>query len=371
MTFHREPMAKATWVYQNALFSLFASHGRVAQDDHVAAVGALLDMAGQSLANGRRVKLRVDEIPGVQPENGLELLRLGLQGDTIHITMRPYHYRQAGQFFEMLRRTPVMLAIAGHLVGDCELYCEAGDAAYLATLAYSSYDPSSCLVPEPDIFLTGAHEEFRQTCAAHLPAWESRSPQAFWRGTSTGGRRHEPPGEGEPDEFGWLQRLALCRLAAEPPLAALCDIGIGKIAQINEPWLVERIRQAGLMRPAVGREAFLQHRVVVDIDGNSNAWSGLFCSLLSRSCIIKVQSERGFRQWYYDRLVAWQTHVPVQADLSDFADAVAWTTRHADEAHRLADAAAELGASMTFEACMTDAVTRVQRWLHTRAPFSM
>ncbi len=375
MAFQREPMARATFVYQNALFSLFGAHGRLAEADHVAAVGALLDMAGQSIAGGRRISLKIDELPGVQPENGLELARLRLAGETIEVTLRPIHYRHAGQFFEMLRRLPVMLAIAGHLAPDadlqCELHCELGDAAYLSSLGFSSYDRRTCLVPDPDFFLTGGHERFRQTCLEQLPGWDERGTRVFWRGTTTGSRRHEPPGEGEADAFTWLQRLMLCRLAAEPGLAELCDVGIVRIAQIGEPWLAARITGSGLMRAEVGREAFLAHRVVVDIDGNSNAWSGLFCSLLSRSCIIKVASERGFRQWYYDRLTPWQTYVPVSADLSDFAEAVAWTLIYQADTRRLADAAAELGASLTFEAAMQDAVLRVRRWLETRQPFSV
>lgn len=371
MAFAREPMAAATWVFQNALYTLFGAHGRVGQDDLVAAISALLDMAGQSIANGRRIKLEVAEIPGVPPEFGAQLQMLRLQGDTIRVTLRPFAYRNPGVFFESLRRLPVMLAIVGHLSADCELHCEVGDDAYFPGLAFSSYDPRPCLVPDADFFLTGAHQSFREVCANHLPPWAERSQRVFWRGTTTGRRRHDPPGADEPDDFSWLQRLTLCRLAAQPGLSELCDIGISSFAQVNEPWLVERIRQAGLAREQVSRDAFLQHRVVIDIDGNSNAWSGLFCSLLSRSCIIKVASEHGFRQWYYDRLVPWQNYVPVQADLSDFAEAVAWTMIHEADTQRLANAAAELGAALSFEACMVDAVARVERWMPTRAAFSV
>lgn len=370
MAFQREPMAAATGVYQDALFSLLGAHGRTPQDDQVTAISALLDMAGQSIANGRRIKLAVAEIDGVQPENGLELVLLRLAGDTIHVTVRPIHYRH-GQIYEMLRRLPVLLAIAGRLRGEWDLPCLVGDGAFSASLGFSSYDPHVCLVPDPDFFLTGGHDDFRRTCLDHMPAWEARSTRVFWRGTTTGGRRHQPPGEGEADDFTWLQRLALCRLANEPGMAELCDIGIARFAQINEPHLIERIQQAGLVRPQVPREAFLNNRVVVDIDGNSNAWAGLFCSLLSRSCIIKVASDNGYRQWYYDRLVPWQNHVPVRADLSDLAEAVAWTMLYESESKRLADAAADLAAALTFEACMAEAVTRVQHWVEARGAFSI
>ena len=370
MTFSSQDAIAGSAAFQQALFALAPDHRRLSQEDFVAAVDGVLDSHARPIAGGRPVRWRVAELDGVPPEWASELLTLRLDGAAIEVTLRPFAYRHGG-LFEILRRSAVLFAIIGRLHGDVTLHAEVGDAAWHAALGFCSYDPRVCLVPDPDFYFTGGYAKFRQHCREMLPAWEQRDARVFWRGSSPGMRRVQPPGEGAPDDLDWLQRLSLCRRAAQPDLAPLTDCGITTLAQMHEPWLAERVAAAGLLRPLVSREAFLQHRVVIDVDGNSNAWSGLFCSLLSRSCILKIGSEHGFRQWYYDRLVPWQTHVPVAPDLSDLADAVAWTTQHPSEARALADAAAALADTLSFETCMQEAVRRVQLWTETREPFRL
>lgn len=370
MTFSSQAAIVDAGAYQQALFALLGDHRTLSEPDFVVALNAMLDRHGRPLTGGRRVVLRIAELDGVPPEWGSELLLLRVAGDTVEVTLRPHSYRY-GLLFEMLRRSSVLFAIAGRLAEDCTLHCEVGDAAWHAALGFCSYDPRVCLVPDPDFFTSGGYAEFRARCAAELAPWEARSPVVFWRGSSTGMRRVEPPGEGAPDDFDWLQRLSLARRAAAPALAGQTDCGITTLAQMHEPWLAERVTQAGLLRPIVPREAFLANRVVIDIDGNSNAWSGLFCSLLSHSCILKVASPSGFRQWYYDRLMPWQTHVPVAADLSDFAAAVDWTAANEAKTKELAEAAAALADGLGFEACMNEAVARVQGWLGKREAFRL
>ncbi len=370
MTFSSQVAIAENAAFQQALFALAPDHQRLSQEDFVAAINGVLDSHARPIAGGRPVRWRLAEIEGVPPEWASELLTLRLDGASIEVTLRPITYRH-GSLFEILRRSAVLFAIAGRLGGDFTLHAEVGDAAYHAALGFCSYDPRVCLLPDPDFYATGGYATFRQHCRDALPDWEQRDSRVFWRGSSTGMRRVQPPGEGAPDDLDWLQRLSLCRRAAQPDLAPLTDCGITTLAQMHEPWLAERVTAAGLLRPLISREAFLQHRVVIDVDGNSNAWSGLFCSLLSRSCILKIGSEHGFRQWYYDRLAPWQTHVPVAPDLADLADAVAWTTQHPSETRTLANAAASLADALSFEACMQEAVQRVQRWLETREPFRL
>ncbi len=370
MTFSSPSAIAENAAFQQALFALAPDHARLSQADFVAAVNGVLDSHARPIAGGRPVRWRLAELEGVPPEWASELLTLRLDGAAIEVTLRPITYRH-GSLFEILRRSAVLLAIAGRLSGECTLHAEVGDASYHAALGFCSYDPRVCLVPDPDFYASGGYARFRQHCRDALPAWEARDARVFWRGSSTGMRRVQPPGEGAPDDLDWLQRLSLCRRAAQPDLAPLTDCGITTLAQMHEPWLAERVTAAGLLRPLISREAFLQHRVVIDMDGNSNAWSGLFCSLLSRSCILKVGSEHGFRQWYYDRLVPWQTHVPVAPDLSDLAEAVDWTRQHDAKTRQLADAAASLADTLGFEACMEEAVERVQGWLGTREAFRL
>ena len=47
---------------------------------------------------------------------------------------------------------------------------------------------------------------------------------------------------------------------------------------------------------------------------NSNSWAGLFTSLLTAACVLKIESEHGFRQWYYDRLVVFGIRARFRVD---------------------------------------------------------
>ena len=65
--------------------------------------------------------------------------------------------------------------------------------------------------------------------------------------------------------------------------------------------------------------------------------------------MLKVGSASGFRQWYYDRLVAWRHFVPVAADMADLADKLAWLRAHDAEARAIGEAGRELAMAMTVE----------------------
>ena len=369
MTFQSNETIAATTAYQKALFTLGPDHERLSRDDFVAAVGAVIDTNCRGLANRRQIHVRIAEIEGVPPDWAAELVLLRVTGQAIELTLRPVAYLDVDVMLEILRRSSVLFAVAGRLTGEANLHCEVGDAAFHAAIGFSSSDARACLIPDPDFYTSGGYQRFRALCSTALPAWDKRSNIVFWRGSSTGTRRWQPPPEGELDSFSWLQRLALCNRAAQPDLRPYCDIGISKLVQISEPWLTDRIDRAGLIRPVVPREAFLHHRVVVDIDGNSNAWSSLFCSLLSRSCILKIRSDTGCRQWYYDQLVPWETAMPVRSDLADFAKAVSWVQHN--DTKPIADAAADLAGALTFEACMRSAVHKVQDWISTKEEFRL
>ena len=54
------------------------------------------------------------------------------------------------------------------------------------------------------------------------------------------------------------------------------------------------------MRPYVPMTDFNKYKYQIDIDGNTNAWPGLFQKLLTGSPVLKVASPYGFRQWLYE-----------------------------------------------------------------------
>ncbi|WP_267895632.1 glycosyl transferase family 90 [Polynucleobacter acidiphobus] len=90
-------------------------------------------------------------------------------------------------------------------------------------------------------------------------------------------------------------------------------------------------------------------KYLIDVDGNSNAWSSLFLKLLSGSVVLKVESEDGYKQWYYDRLIPWQHYVPVNKDLSDLQEKLDWLRDNDDRAKKLAKLGKDFAFDISFE----------------------
>jgi hypothetical protein len=243
---------------------------------------------------------------------------------------------------------------------------ELGDGAYLEkSIAYCSSAPTVCLVPDSDFISTGGYADFRAAAAANSIDWSARAPKVFWRGSTTGARRKPPPSHAENDDFTWLPRLDLCRRARDSKFAAHYDVGISSIAQIDEPELAHRIRRAGLIKPQVPREAFLGHKALIVIDGNSNAWSAMFCALLTGACVLLVASPLRYRQWYHDRLQPWLHYVPVSEDLRDLDRVVSWVLNNDNDARAIGQAGQAFANALTFDSAVQDGIERLSTWLAT------
>ncbi len=249
-------------------------------------------------------------------------------------------------------------------VPDTSFVLEVDDTGYAERSAcFCSARPGACLLPDQDFIGSGGYEDLRREAALHDRPWQKRVPRVFWRGATTGQHRHAPPGPEAPDDLTWLPRLDLCARVARSPIADRYDVGISNIVQINEPHLVARIEASGLMRGRVPRSAFFGHKWLLVIDGNSNAWSALFAGLLSGSCVLKVASPKGFKQWYYDRLKPWVHFVPVEEDLSDLDELVAWLEAHDTDAQAIGQAGRAFAEALTFEAVVADSAERLRAWL--------
>lgn len=230
------------------------------------------------------------------------------------------------------------------------------DSGDYPRICYSSGLAQSVLIPDPFFFISRNYADLRRFVAEHGRPWNERRDILFWRGTTTG-RRSGTPG---PDDdiymdWSWLPRLRLCAAARRSLYADVIDIAVTRTDQVQEAYLREAIRVAGFVKPEVAKSDFADYKYLVDIDGYSNAWS-LLEKMIMGSVIFKVASPTGFRQWFYDRLVPWQTHVPVAADMSDLDERIEWALSHPRECEEIAGQAARTAAGITFDAAMADAV---------------
>lgn len=228
-----------------------------------------------------------------------------------------------------------------------------GDIAAGDGLGFSASDPGVFLIPDSHFIASRGYAALRDSYRSRDVPWSDRSPVAFWRGSLTGIRK--------PPEKSWrsLQRIQLCRMSLDHPAKIDAGIsGIGRALPLSEAC---EITAAGLMREPVPPDQFLRYRYQIDVDGNSNAWQGLFMKLLSGSVVLKAASPYGFRQWYYDRLHPWVNYVPVAADLSDLLPAIA-TVRSDDAfAQTIGDAGRALALSLDYEREMNAALATIGR----------
>lgn len=273
-------------------------------------------------------------------------------------------------FALMVARLPVYLWLFGaalerHPDFSAELPFFPGDACYWDAVASSASHPGACLVPDPDYFKTAGYADFRAAIESQARSWDERRAVVHWRGSTTGIKRYWPPAA--PDDVGWLPRLELCARAQSGTLAHHCDVGYMQLVQVPDaerPAIENAL--AGLRRPPVEKAIAARCKAVIDIDGNSNAWSGLYCSLLAGACVIKVASEHGFRQWYYDRLEPWVHYVPVRSDFSDLEEHVRLVMTDDELARTVGQAGQTLARSLDFAAELSASVDRVLAWAERR-----
>ena len=204
--------------------------------------------------------------------------------------------------------------------------------------------------------------DFRAAMVANPIPWHARIPKAFWRGSSTGIKRYWPP-IGADDVF-WLPRAEFCFRARSSTIAPYVDVALSRRAQIPDLETLQILSKSSLIADFVPKEQFAQYKYVFDIDGYSNSWAGLFTSLLTAACVLKIGSEHGFRQWYYDRLVPWTHYVPVSSDLSDLEDKVRWVLDNDDCAREIGNAGFLFAQSINYEAELDAAIGRLIEWCY-------
>jgi len=216
-----------------------------------------------------------------------------------------------------------------------------GDVSLGYGLRFSDHRSDAWLIPDSDFLSSNSYEGAREAFGTGAPTWDYRQTIAIWRGSSSGR-----------SSTGLMQipRVQLCRLAAQEDAQGLIDAGITAIVQARTPEEAEVLQNSGLCRFHMPLSNIVNFKMQIDVDGNSNAWAGLFQKLLTGSAVLKVASNQGCRQWYYSRLVPWQNYVPVSADMSDLKDIVKYLVAHDTVAQAIGAAGRQLVTAMTLEA---------------------
>ena len=208
-------------------------------------------------------------------------------------------------------------------------------------LAYCDNRPEFYLIPDFVYVSTRGYAYARQVFRDGKIPWAQRSAMAFWRGSTTGI-------PGKHGDWSSLPRAKLCQLAQRHASSGLFDVGFNSIVYFGDETATE-IRKLGLIRDAVPWQEWNRYKFQIDIDGNTNAWSGLFQRLLTGSPVLKVESSQGLVQWYYDQLRPWDNYVPVSPDLSDLVHKIRWLQRNDSIAEQIGRRGFELTERLSYE----------------------
>jgi len=246
----------------------------------------------------------------------------------------------SAQIAWLLYIAPLLVKLAGSSkVGVGQAFLNQWDAGVVPGLTFCANRPDFFLLPDNVFLPTLGYRDLKQQLAQGLTPWEQRLPVAFWRGATTG---QIPHGK----DWRALQRVQLSEMSRRAP--ELLDAGISKIVQLSAQAAAE-LGHAGLgggFFPATNLHMF---KYLVDVDGNTNAWGGLFERLLTGSAILKIASPLDYEQWYYDRLRPWEHYVPVASDLSDLLGKIEWLRGHDAEARKIGENARALGYAIEYE----------------------
>jgi hypothetical protein len=201
-------------------------------------------------------------------------------------------------------------------------------------------DPLGQCIPDDFFLESQAYYQFRQQVEQQWLQWYERRPIAFWRGASTGSVLTK-------ENWRNNRRVRLCQIAKDYNDEQFIDAKITKLIQIKDREVKQFIQNANLVDSYISSIEFIKYKYVIDIDGNSNSWPGLFTKLLTGSCVLKVESP--WKQWYYSSLKPWVNYVPIKNDLSDLIDKIKWCRENDDQARVIAENGRKLALSMTME----------------------
>jgi hypothetical protein len=232
-----------------------------------------------------------------------------------------------------------------------------GDYATGARFAPSTNRSDVVAIPDPYFCTHRAFGQWRELADTQDVPWNRRSADILWVGAASGNGTFDPVlGAMHPQRAA--PRLRLCM--------ALKDIDAcsGRIYFLpTEEATLDVLHRHGYATERVPEESWLTRKFAIDMDGQTNTWSNLLVRFHLGCCVLKVESEFGYRQWYYDRIRPWEHFIPVRSDLSDLAEKIEWARSHDARSRQIAENGRAFARTLTYEAGLADAVRLItENW---------
>lgn len=202
-------------------------------------------------------------------------------------------------------------------------------------------DPNAVAVPDAYFFHNRGHALMRTEGERAALAWADRSDRVVWRGRANGNGllSFDAVHRDNPLTMQRIRMAWICR-----------DLGVD-FRFTPEPGTEQEaaLMRAGLLGERMLPETWGTMKLAIDIDGYTCTWDNLLHRMLLGCCVLKVESEFAWRQWYYDRMEPWRHFVPVRADLSDLSERLDWARTYDDEARAIAEEGQRFAQSLDVE----------------------
>lgn len=229
-----------------------------------------------------------------------------------------------------------------------------GDAPSLARFTPNASRPEHVALPDPHFFDSRGYQPERDLAVSAMP-WAERSDELVWRGGANGTGRLSF----ERDDLMDPTVLARLRMIGLLKGVSGTDVKLVELQHDNGAYNAVA-RRLGYLSDRVGQETWLARKYAIDIDGTVNSWANLLIRMLYGCCVLKVQSQFGFRQWYYDRLTPNEHFIPVKPDMSDLISQWEWAKTNDYQASEIARNGAELARTITFERAKAEAAALIE-----------
>jgi hypothetical protein len=283
-------------------------------------------------------------------------LHKGASGIAVGVNLSAAVYHPFG-YRLLFARCPAALRVfsqAGPNVRTVTADLTDGVEPFAGGLAFCARHDDVILVPDPVFVNSGGYAAFRAP-SSRLP-WSLRRDTVLWRGTSTGIGQvtTETTAAGDPH---LRQRIRMCLMLRS---VQGTDARIGKTESDVSSRDRERLRRHGLLGGKIRQRNWGRYKFALDVDGHTNAWSNFFVRMLLGCCVLKIESQHGFRQWYYNRLMPWRHYVPVRADMADMVEKIEWCRGHDGECAEIARAGSAFAHAMSVDGEIADAARRLE-----------
>jgi len=167
----------------------------------------------------------------------------------------------------------------------------------------SSYN--NYLIPDPTFLSSSGYKNFLE----NIKSLERKKIQKiFWRGGLTG--------TASPiiEELKKLPRYKFPKLSIKNDYLDLKITTLGNYKHVEG--LKSEMEKDGIFGEYIDNIENIHYSGLLDIDGNSSSWPGLYTKLLTGNTVVKLREKNPYKQWYYSGLIDHKNIIYI----SDFED---------------------------------------------------